>query len=145
MQYFTLDVKHKVSDASKPEVPPRIKSNIFVIYDEIIEAGLVTAYKYLAENLTEAKITGIKEKDIVAHIIKPDEVQSDDDIIFNTRVHFVAVDDKGGKEKIHVEYYYVQAKSMGEVETIMKEHLKASMMPFKIWSATPTKIVTVIT
>lgn len=140
MSYFSIVVKHKITDDSKN--PPTIKTrkDQFLVVDETVEAALVTAYKHLSENYKEAHIKKIEEKESVfGHLIKDGSK-----LVFNTRVHFTLVDDRGGSEKTQVEYYYVEAGSMGEVESIMQKHLAGSIHEFRVWSATPSKIIEII-
>lgn len=137
--YYQIKVSHKIAVETAKGATMKRVSNTYCFEDDALESCVMKAISYFQEWLKEPIIKSISDSVVVEYVGDATKY----DKIYQCRVHFLLVDDKG-KEKKSAEYYLVSANNLKTVEEIMEKKLKDSVQSYEIHSINLSSVKEVI-
>jgi hypothetical protein len=136
--YYQIKVNHRIEVDNGKTVSTKRVNSTYCFDDEGIESCVIKALAYFNDELTDPIIKSVSDSVIIEYV-----GNSKYDRLYQCRVHFILVDDKG-KEKKSAEYFLVSGNSLKTVEEIMVEKLKTSVQSYEIHSITLSSVKAVI-
>jgi len=136
--YYQIKVKHKILVETAKGATHKWATDTYCFEDDALESCVMKALSYFQDNLKEPVIKSISDTVVIEFVGSKDA-----DRIYQCRVHFILVDDKGNEKK-SAEYYLVAANNLKSVEETMEKKLKTAVHSYEIHSINLSKVKEVI-
>lgn len=115
----------------------------YLVNDVTIGKAEEAIYKYVENyGFTEFQVVAVSVANFAEYYGDPNI--KDGDQIYKVKMNFITLDEKSGKEKKMPIYYLMNAKSMEEVNTTIKQLMSGSTIDYSIEQITETKYMDVI-